>query len=355
MDREVEVSYRTGRPAPPPTCAPAEGRASPAALLPDFTPRPPHSRRARVPREQTRPGENWGEPGRGEEEGRRGSPGGHKFPPHPRAGSRARLPPWKAQPPILPAGRSRPPPPLPAPAPGSRRRAQPAPATPGAPTPPPTPARRPPKLSRLPKARSSAAPGPRPEVGPAPAGGTSRVPRRRALAHFGDPGRAPKPGELRQGRAHGHMERVSRSPPPAPSEGRKLPQHPPFAARRRRRRLLPPPPSLPPPLPTPSASRSGTQLSRPGSILAAAARGCLPPAPAPKGCASVSARPPRRSRCARSGRSASAASGAAGAAAAPLARRQPPRSLARTPRGSSAHPGTARDVTGGREVAPAYS
>ncbi|XP_062038009.1 uncharacterized protein LOC133751855 [Lepus europaeus] len=47
------------------------------------------------------------------------------------------------------------------------------------------------------------------------------------------------------------------------------PQHPPLAARRRRRRLSAPPPPLP--LPTPSASRSGTQHSRPGSILAAAA------------------------------------------------------------------------------------
>lgn len=43
------------------------------------------------------------------------------------------------------------------------------------PTTPPPQHRQPPKLSRLPRPRSSSVPGPRPEIGPASAGGTSQV------------------------------------------------------------------------------------------------------------------------------------------------------------------------------------
>lgn len=133
------------------------------------------------------------------------------------------------------------------------------------------------------------------------------------------------------------------------SKTKKVPQHPPLAARRRRRPLSPPPL----PLPTPSASRSGTQHSLPVSILAAAAASELPPPPPIARAGSplpVRAGPPAASPC-RWVRFGSRRARSPASAAAPLARRQQPRSLARTWSGSGAHPGTARDVTdGGRRL-----
>lgn len=133
------------------------------------------------------------------------------------------------------------------------------------------------------------------------------------------------------------------------SKTKKVPQHPPLAARRRRRPLSPPPL----PLPTPSASRSGTQHSLPVSILAAAAAASeLPPPPIPRTDSPLPVRAgPRAASPCRWVRFGSRRARSPVSTAAPLARRQQPRSLARTWSGSGAHPGTARDVTdGGRRL-----
>lgn len=154
---------------------------SPAALLPDFT----AHRGARVPR--------GGRPAPGKLRPARGvPPGAHKFPPHPRAGGRAPLPPSQAPPLVPPSGHSRQLPLLPAPAPRSSapsRRPRLAAA--------PAPARQPPKLSRLPQSSLLLGPWTPPRSWAGACRWNLSGPRRRALTS-GIPA-APEPGSCGKG------------------------------------------------------------------------------------------------------------------------------------------------------------